>query len=206
MRNDLRKLDHLKKDKLFLLLRPSPHSFKIKGVAEERFRLKNGFSIIEVLIALFIISLGLVGLLSLVQMNIRVNYINKNTVLAAQLAQEGLELMRKMRDSNWINEEDGDSVGWDLNMAAGTYIVDYNDDLLSPLSPSTGINDNNAILKINSDGFYEHTNGVNSQFRRVIVIDDKQADSFRITSIVSYQKEGRSFDYTATDYLYNWYR
>ena len=58
--------------------------------------LKNstGFSLLEVVVAILIITIGMIGVTSLVIQNIQTQYINKNILIASGLAQEGLEQLR----------------------------------------------------------------------------------------------------------------
>src|SRR3989338_10729475 len=81
----------------------------------------SGISILEVVVAILIITIGLVGFLSLVIQNIRVQYIDKNVLIASGLAQEGLELVRNVRDLNWLTP--GNS--WDQDIVGNSYTIDY---------------------------------------------------------------------------------
>jgi prepilin-type N-terminal cleavage/methylation domain-containing protein len=166
---------------------------------------KKGFSIIEVLIAISIISIGLVGLLTLMNSNISANSVNKNKIVAAQLAQEGAELTRKIRDTNWLVPQN-----WDTNLATGTYIIDYLHVPTDPLAAVTDISDPASILKISvtgsNIGYYQHVAGPNSSFRRIIQISDRTTESLKVTCTVSYQKSLNKYEYTAISYLYNWYQ
>ncbi|NCQ16134.1 hypothetical protein GW814_00575, partial [Candidatus Falkowbacteria bacterium] len=61
----------------------------------------QGISILEVIVAILIITIGMIGVMSLVIQNVEAQYINKNILIASGLAQEGLELARNTRDLNW---------------------------------------------------------------------------------------------------------
>ncbi len=82
----------------------------------------SGISILEVVVAVMIISFGMVGVLSLVIQNVEAQYINKNVLMASGLAQEGLELVRNTRDFNWLTP--GNSWNQDI-VGDGTYTIDY---------------------------------------------------------------------------------
>lgn len=63
-------------------------------------RAKRGFSIIEVLFATLIFSVGLVSVSNLMLESLKNSADSRNVVIAAQLAQEGVELVRNFRDNN----------------------------------------------------------------------------------------------------------
>ena len=62
---------------------------------------QKAFSIIEVLIGIFIFSLGLVSIYALLVSSLQVNDYNKNAIIASNLAREQLELYRNIRDTNY---------------------------------------------------------------------------------------------------------
>jgi type II secretory pathway pseudopilin PulG len=62
---------------------------------------KKAFSIIEVLVWIFIFSLWIVSVFSVIQATLNLNYQNKNYIIAANLAREQIELFRNIRDSNY---------------------------------------------------------------------------------------------------------
>ncbi|MBU2524618.1 hypothetical protein KKG71_05510, partial [Patescibacteria group bacterium] len=67
---------------------------------------KRAFTIVEVLIGITVISLTIVSITGLVVRTIQANTANMNSFVASQLAQEGLEITRNMRDSNWMRNLD----------------------------------------------------------------------------------------------------
>lgn len=62
---------------------------------------KKAFSIIEVLIWIFIFSMWLMSVYMLLQSSININKDNKDRIIASNLAREGIELVRNIRDSNY---------------------------------------------------------------------------------------------------------
>ena len=61
----------------------------------------QGFSIIEVLIGVFIFSLGLVSIYAVIDSTLKLTGYNKNYIIATNLAREQLELIRNIRDVNY---------------------------------------------------------------------------------------------------------
>ena len=53
------------------------------------------------MIGIFIFSLGLVAIFALLTSSLSVNELNKNSIIAGQLAREQIELVRNIRDTNY---------------------------------------------------------------------------------------------------------
>lgn len=71
--------------------------------------MKNkAFTLIEVVMAVTLMVIILVAVAGMVLLTLFANQRNLHTVQAVGLAQEGLEVMRYMRDSNWLQ-----NYGWD---------------------------------------------------------------------------------------------
>ncbi|MBW7954539.1 prepilin-type N-terminal cleavage/methylation domain-containing protein [Candidatus Gracilibacteria bacterium] len=62
-----------------------------------------GFSIIEVLVGIFIFSLGLVSVYAIITSTLSLNEYSKNSIIATNLARETLESIRNLRDNNYKN-------------------------------------------------------------------------------------------------------
>jgi Tfp pilus assembly protein PilV len=65
-------------------------------------RLARGTSIIEFLAAFAVITSGMMAVMGLVLSNRVLAQANVDSLIAANLAREGLELIKQMRDSNWL--------------------------------------------------------------------------------------------------------
>jgi len=78
-----------------------------------------GFTLLEGIIAITVISIGMIGALALALSNLSSAERNEKRIVAANLAREGIELVRNQRDSNWLkvdlNKDDLNSLpyAWD---------------------------------------------------------------------------------------------
>jgi prepilin-type N-terminal cleavage/methylation domain-containing protein len=63
---------------------------------------RKGFSIVEVLLAAAVLTVGLAAALGLIASSIRDMAENRDAVIASELAQEGVELIRNVRDNNLV--------------------------------------------------------------------------------------------------------
>lgn len=152
---------------------------------------KRGFSILELVIAMFVLTVGIVGALNLIVSTMNNSINTRKAVVAAGLAQEGVELARNIRDNNLLlaksdisrSREDffknGFSVG-DGNCIFN-YDFDYNADYPFPTN-CTNANVANRILYITGAGFYTHdpTGNTETVFRRYVRFeyDNDNTDTF----------------------------
>jgi type IV pilus modification protein PilV len=70
----------------------------------------KGFTMLEVLVAIFVVTIGVLAVFNMVQ-NITVSFrANASQLTAAYLAQEGVELVRNERDNNWLQGSAWDNI------------------------------------------------------------------------------------------------
>lgn len=169
----------------------------------------NGFGLIEVTVSIYIITMGLLGLMSLVLQNLQVQHINKNSIIASQLAQEGIELVRNVRDNNWRTEGSDWKDDIYTELGENNYIIDYRG-RTSIQTGLSGVNDSNARLYIHNsganEGFYTHsTNNTTETFFYRIINVEKYANIYlTIKSIIYWEERGRPHKYIVETKLYNW--
>jgi prepilin-type N-terminal cleavage/methylation domain-containing protein len=167
---------------------------------------KQGFTILEIIVVIFIITMGMVGILSLVHQNIQVEYVNKNTIIASQLSQEGLELVRNKRDTNWLN-----GVNWELSASPftnsdiiqdGSYTIDYTGTI--DRVPDN-INDAGTALYLDTNGYYVNSPSASSTvFSRIITVGNESVASTSVTCLVQWRKGTNVYNFSAQTVLYNW--
>jgi prepilin-type N-terminal cleavage/methylation domain-containing protein len=66
---------------------------------------KKGFSFVEVMTAVFILTVGIIAALSLFSSQLTQLLNSRNQVIAGLLAQENMEIVRNIRDNNWANNK-----------------------------------------------------------------------------------------------------
>ena len=159
-----------------------------------------GISILEVVVAMMIITMGMVGVLSLVIQNVEAQYINKNILMASGLAQEGLELVRNVRDLNWLTPGNV----WNQNILGdGTYTMDYGG-LASIRTAVNSIDEAGARLYIDGNGLYTHTvTATPTNFYRLITVVD-QGTYLDVKCAIRWKDGTQNHNYTGETYLYNW--
>ena len=177
---------------------------------------EKGFSLVEILVAIGITSVGIISIVSLFNINLRDEIRSKDKLTAVYLAQEAIEAVRWQRDTNWKNT----AVDWDDKLK----------DLLPNHCGITGLVNSNVaqgweIVKIigssdqykkkvyynENDNYYAQSNtdlsSVNgwrdTGFKRWITINqDCGTDCLTVTAYVSHPNF--SPDIQVSTRIYNW--
>jgi prepilin-type N-terminal cleavage/methylation domain-containing protein len=168
----------------------------------------RGFTIMEMVVVIFIISFGLLGVVSLVTQNVQVGHINKNMIIASQLCQESLELVRNIRDNNWLGDDDwqtGSSTNSNTDwIQDGLYSIDYT----GTITNTANINDPGAKLYIDGNNLYRHFVvpglATTTAFSRTIEIKSQTIASTTLECSVNWMIGNNVHRFTAQTVLYNW--
>lgn len=155
------------------------------------FKEKNkGFSLIGVIVTLFIVSVGLTSVITLTSTALNTSNTSKMRLIAASLAQEGIEVVRDIRRAN---------VEWDTWYSAisnGDYRVQYNNASLLAFVDTP--------LKIDTNNYYQYDNGNNSPFSRKITFTKLSANELKVSVEIKWKLRGQWSYLTIEDRLWNW--
>lgn len=173
---------------------------------------KKGLTLLEVIIAIFLITVGVLGALALITRTISVIGISTQKAIASYLAQEGIEVIRNIRDTNWLEYKTDITNPWNegLTGCSGGCIADYtHSEELDPNLPAyTG-----QFLNIDTDSFYSYDTTspfTPTKFKRKITItqpataDCPAGDCLNVSVLVEWQEKGKTYSVPAQENLYNW--
>jgi len=167
--------------------------------------MKKGFTMMEILAAIFVITVGVMGVFGLIQQVISIITVSSSRLVATYLAQEGIEIVRNIRDSNWLEQRSIPERDWDHELGEGEWQAAYNSEKIKPYESG------GDFLNI-SGGFYSYSSGTPTKFKRKIRIFDKVDldgepgdDKMKVSVEVSWQERGRSHQVTAQENVYRWY-
>jgi prepilin-type N-terminal cleavage/methylation domain-containing protein len=158
---------------------------------------KKGFTILELMIAIFILLVGIGSAFSLISQTVTHTSLLKKKLIASYLAQEGIELIRNIRDGNYLKEENWDQ--WLTDCSNGC-IVDYQSLPNQPLTPY-----DNQYLKIDNESFFfNYSRGSSTKFKRKITTQKKDSDTLDVVCEVFWEERGRNYSFKVIDQLKNW--
>ena len=166
------------------LSRPKPKSHNLKPA--------NGFTLIETLVAIFILGLGLTAASALLNQNIASARLVRDNYIASGLVQEGIEVVRNMRDNEWHQD-----AAFGVIVQDGTWSVEWN---------STALGSNyNTFLKKDAGGFYNYSSGIDTVFKRQVVVSTVAAGiEKKVVATVNWTVNGQPKTLSAEAHLFNW--
>lgn len=151
-----------------------------------------GFTLIEALVALVVLTMALGPALVLSSNISSTASVIRNNLIAANLSQEGVEVVRALRDANWYN-----GLAFDSGLADGTYRIEWNSDALIALG-------GNPALKLNA-GLYNYSSGTDTIFYRTISITKLNSEELKIISSITWTERANSpRGVTTESHLFNW--
>lgn len=185
-----------------------------------KFKISNyiggeGFTIIELVIAIFILFVATFAVYNAFSTIVVLTAGISDRLTATYLAQEGIEVIRNIRDANWINDRSWDS---GLNGCSDGCQADYTTGTtiaapwtLAPWAgeePSGGADGGGILLKLNANGFYAYGGaGSDTKFKRKITITSLEDYIMRVSVKVFWSQKG---DWSqnvieAEEILYDWH-
>lgn len=163
----------------------------------------RGFTLTEVLIALAILIIGILSGFILVTKVLYNVVVVQDRLTASFLAQEGIEAVRQIRDTNFLRILNGESINWDEGLAPGNYIIKTKIGSAS-LPELASASDIPVLLYDDLRRIYNYDDGETTTFQREIKITDVNENEIRVESIMSWRTKNVDFDLTVEDHLYNW--
>lgn len=161
-----------------------------------------GFSLVEVLVTLMVLSIGIAAVSALMIGNIKSSNNAKNQVIASELAQEGIELVRNLRDNHLTTSPKFDSGGACM-LDGNDYRIGKNNPLVCPYNTVGGsaaalyVDAGNIGCTADISGFYNYTNacGATSRtktkfYRKIQISNSISSKQVVVTSIVSWNGTG----------------
>ena len=160
----------------------------------------SAFTLIETLIAITLITVVLTAVTGLILTTLLANQRNLHSLQGMYLAQEGLEAVRFMRDSNWLHNYswDGGSSEWGADFDLGTD-TELNLFLKEESSaPYFAFTTNASEATVINEGGIEYTRELT--FKSVT----DMAEAVEVTATVSWEERGITRSVDLSTYLSDW--
>lgn len=153
---------------------------------------QRGFTLIETLVAISLLTVGVAGSFSLMQKVTSFASISSSQLVASYLAQEGIETIRNIRDTNYLEGE-----AWDTGIATGfSYFFDYRSSTFPDYTCGSYLQYNGTNYICSSDA--------SGKFQRKITIDRPVPDKMIISIEVSWSERGIPHKILAQTELRDW--
>lgn len=163
------------------------------------FRKRAGFTIVEALIAIIILTISIAGPITIASKGMASANFAKDQITAFYLAQEAVEYIRNKRDENNIK-----SVDWLAGLAncldGNTCVINAQDNTIVKC-----INNLCPALKYNdTTGFYSYTSGIDSNFTRKVNMTTVNEKEVAITATLSWRTGFTEKTFTVKEHILNW--
>lgn len=150
-----------------------------------KFKKNSGQGLLEMVVAISLMIAIVMSVLVLVNANLLGQKESEFQIIAANLAREGIEVVRNIRDANWLAEVNDPTVFWDRNLynsdpqditAIIVFDKNYSDGFFRTLDFSVNsINDSNAQI-YRQGGMYLQTTGskegmISTLFYRLVTLE-----------------------------------
>lgn len=182
---------------------------------------QKGQTLLETVLAVGVILIGLVSLIALFTATNIAGRQSTKQVVAANLAREGIEVARHLRDSNWLAIEDGDAVAW----ADGLYTS--MDPTSIPIFDTVGFAWSLSLLAedfVNicpgghacsriyqdNEGRYLQFEGVpkvgyqETDYSRLITITPISNEELEVVCEVQWEEQDQIHSYQLIEHIYDW--
>lgn len=150
---------------------------------------KSGFSLIDIIVATAILGLVFFTIYQLFIISIQASYSRTNKLMAAQIAREGIEVIRTMRNNSWSS-----NLG---SLTSSTnYYLNFNDDWEITTVPSPII-----------DGLFNRTIIFGDVYRdandNISGSGTFDSNTKKLTTTITWTEQGKSKNFTLETYITN---
>jgi len=147
----------------------------------------RAFTLIETIIAIGVLTIAMIAAIQLAASSNRLSSLLMQRFTAHHLAEEGVEIIRNMRDTNWLK-----NIGWRSGLVDGRYaIAERSSVAATTLDPKM-----HPLFILNAAGSIERaetiTVGETIRYQRMIELStpDPESEIMHVRSVVEYNFRG----------------
>ncbi|MCL4405325.1 MAG: prepilin-type N-terminal cleavage/methylation domain-containing protein [Patescibacteria group bacterium] len=169
----------------------------------------QGQLLIEAMVAMGVISVGLLGVFSVLSNSLGISKITSNQYVGTYLAAEGIEVVKNIIDNNVYNQVSG---GWNAGLVQNggspyTFAVEYDSPAPNQSESRRSFQSTDFLRFDSSTGLYDY-NPSDSQttFKRAVTVTSLDSNNeLQVDSVVSWVDQGGTPDSVKLeDVFYNW--
>lgn len=171
----------------------------------------KGFTLVETLVAIGILSIAILGTFTAVQSGLQDSGVSKDRITAFWLAQEGMEYIKNIRDENALHNLSGVSTNWLHGLSENNGDPCYfgkTCKIDSPLKQVTscggGFGSCPVLNEDSATGLFGYNGGwPATYFKREIQFSQNSADEILVTIRMSWTSRGTPYSFQVTESLFN---
>jgi hypothetical protein len=161
---------------------------------------------VETLVAISIFTVSILGLMAVLSQGISDTNYAKRKIIAEYLAQEGIEYIRNMRDTNVLYTIPG---GWDnfksdIAPCGSTNECGFDNTVFPPDVFVCATHEEECKLYEDNGNYNTNSQGSDSGFVRTIYTDLISQDEIKVFSTVSWMQGSGERSITFSENLFNW--
>ena len=171
---------------------------------------RKGQLLVELLVALSVLTVGFLGIISLLARSLSLNRVITDNYRATYLAAEGIEVVKNILDANYVNDPTGTVIPWNFGLTGGWYEVEYDATIVGPApievlsaSPSWELY---RSLRFDPDtNLYTYRGLEGVAFRRAIRTELLGSNEVKVNAVVHWAtRGGGTFEVNVEDHFYDW--
>ncbi len=159
---------------------------------------RTGQALIEVLVAISILTVGFLGIVTLLSHALALNRVVSDNYTGTYLAAEGIEIAKNIIDANHFNGK-----SWNAGLQNGNFEVDYSSQNLN-----TAYDPSHTLFfdpRTKLYGYQQNPGAVQTTFVRRVGITLIGQEEVQVDSEVQWvTRGGGQFGVTLEDHFYNW--
>lgn len=156
---------------------------------------QSGQLLVETMVAISVLLVGMLGIFAVLSQSLALNRVASNQYIAANLAAEGIEVVKNILDANAIQGNP-----WNEGLETdGDFGVEYSSTALNPAWATRRLRYNAATRR------YSYGSGTDTNFRRMITIQNVSSDEIKVVSRVEWtDRGGAEYQIELEDRFLNW--
>lgn len=186
----------------------------MKFLQHNGIRCRTGQSLIEVMVAMSLLTVGFLGAVTLLSRSLALNRFTANNVTAIYLASEGIEIGKNMIDHDVFAQNAGQGAGWgsclgELGTIADGFEADYETFDCKPVDGKVMGYGPSDYLQYHADTHlydYDKNGGTATIFTREIAMGSYGSGEITVSSTVFWSGlDGAPQSIILEDHFYDWY-